>query len=187
MGEGAAFAAQRVRAAAPGLGARVAPPRRRGWVRLSRRLRRREENPPEGRLSVSDVLAASRDTAARQPCGLALTGCPLTRLRAPNPSLSPSGGRGSEQHTSPARPHQPNGRHPANAQHPRTRYERPSRQRAPSAERATVRVLADLPPPWPGDVVTLSDGRRARVDTANLDGDGLHRRKLTVIVEPYAR
>jgi len=33
--------------------------------------------PPEVRLNLSDVLAASKGTAARQPCAPALTDCPM--------------------------------------------------------------------------------------------------------------
>lgn len=39
-----------------------------------------------------------------------------------------------------------------------------------------------LPAPVARQIVTLPDGRTAVVDSANLDGLGLHRRKLTVIV-----
>jgi hypothetical protein len=52
---------------------------------------------------------------------------------------------------------------------------------ATPAERLFV-YWPTLPPPAPGDIVTLEDGRRAVVETANFDAQHLHRRKLVVVV-----
>jgi hypothetical protein len=40
-----------------------------------------------------------------------------------------------------------------------------------------------VPAPKPGDEVTLDDGRRAVVETANFDAERLHRRKLVVLIQ----